>query len=59
MKQKKNTYILIYICHLLHIYLSRNVDSYIDNAFERVFCDVIPPKIYRANRQLYFRIFNI
>jgi len=33
-------YVLMYICHLLHIYVSRNVDSYIDNAFERVFCDV-------------------
>jgi len=56
MKQKKNMYVLIYICYLLHIYVSRNVDSYIDNAFERAFYDVIPPKIYRANRQLYFQI---
>jgi len=40
MKQRKSMYVLMYICHLLHIYVSRNVDSYIDNAFERVFCDV-------------------
>jgi len=39
MKQRKNIYVLMYIYHLcMHIYLSLNVDSYIDNAFERVFC---------------------
>jgi len=30
-------YVLIYICHLLHIYLSRNVHSYIDNALNAYF----------------------
>jgi len=38
-------YVLMYICHLLHIYLSRNVASYIDNVFEQcLFCNTCTAK---------------